>query len=134
MASRSRVVATVKLVPLHVPGSNKKQPRVLVVPDPLVAGAGQVIHWVGEGAFAVHFHGETPVLGRLEVRSVPPAKSRARHVAEAVVRGDAVRPRTYRYSVSLYDPETDSVHTADPEVIVEPDPPTQTEDNPTYMQ
>lgn len=114
----------VDLVALPVNRDRKVQTRVIVTPDPLVLYERQKVRWFSDHPFTILFNEriplEAPVPGDVQIQ----AESRLKggYKAEAVVRRDAASPRAYKYTVAVYDRESDRVYMADPDPVVEKDP------------
>jgi hypothetical protein len=99
--------------------------RVVVSPDPVIARSESTITWHSPYPFVIRFDGASPLRGGVEVRS--PAAEEAgfdrpfRYEASATMRTDAARVERYKYSLALG--WNGQILIADPDVVVEPDPP-----------
>jgi hypothetical protein len=115
----SRVVVHLNVHPAPERRERKYSPRVLASPDPFFALPEAWIIWRSLYPFAIRFDHATPLRNSVEVRS---RFVDGVHVAEAQIRRDANRVVPFKYTVALMF--EDQVIIADPNGVVEPDPPT----------
>jgi hypothetical protein len=94
-------------------------PRVLAWPDPLFAWYGAHITWESSYPFTVRYDHATPLRHTNEVHSRRGDDDV--HRADASIRRDAHRAEPYKYTIALE--YKDQVMIADPDTVVEPDPP-----------
>ena len=102
--------------------------RVLATPDPFRIRPGQPLVFVSRLPFAVHFVDDAPLRGPLVDLSEGTPEDWGcevdcpdRYCYGQLARSDSARPRRYKYTVSVARGE--QVYIADPEGVVDPDPP-----------
>ena len=102
--------------------------RVLATPDPFRVHPGQPVVFVSSNPFAVYFNEAAPLRGPLvNVCDGAPedwgceVERPERYCYGQLARSDSARTRRYKYTVSVAD--GDRVFIADPEGVVDPDPP-----------
>lgn len=108
----------VRLHVIPVPDADGEETlRVLAAPDPCYVSVNGTLAFVCDHPFNVVFEGASPLASGSE------RQENGRTAFS--VRADAARVEPYKYTVNVFH-ESGGVLTADPEAVVEPDPPIKT--------